>query len=145
LTREILHETWSFVEDVEAPNREQQVNRWFPDGVRCCKAAAAKFGISNVERVQQAPLSPRWYLVNETVDDDFVESVRKELPTQPWKPGMHASVAERIGVKPSRVYAAIQILVGRGVFLNQKDGVLYAPNGEVVGYDPERVARPPTA
>lgn len=33
----------------------------------------------------------------------------------------------------------IQILVGRGVFLDQLNGVLYGAKGEVVGFDPERV------
>ena len=90
-------------------------------------------------------MSPRWYLTNEVVDDDLVERVRKAMPAQAWKPGAHIQLAQGMGVRPSKVYAAIQILVGRGVFLNQKDGVLYGPDGEVVGYDPERVTRPPIA
>lgn len=96
LTKEMVHETWSFVEDVERDSRDQQVNRWFPNTDRCCRAAAEAFGIDSVERVGRQTKSWNWYLANDAVDDEFVERVRAELPAQPWKPGTHEDGSESV-------------------------------------------------
>ncbi|MCL1038217.1 hypothetical protein L2750_13785 [Shewanella submarina] len=59
------------------------------------------------------------------IDDVFVENVKVELPDQPWQQGIHKVVANKLGVSHTSVQKAIQVLVLRGDFKEQKDGVLY--------------------
>ena len=59
------------------------------------------------------------------ITDDFLEIVKQELPKQPWPGGIHRTVAERLGCKPSKVYRSIDILIADGTFKNQVNGILY--------------------
>lgn len=59
------------------------------------------------------------------IDDDFIEKVKASLPEQPWPQGTHKTVANKFNVSHTSVQKAIQALVLRGDFKEQKDGVLY--------------------
>lgn len=59
------------------------------------------------------------------ITEDFLEIVKQELPKQPWPGGIHRTVAERLGCKPSKVYRSIDILIADGTFKNQVNGILY--------------------
>lgn len=64
-------------------------------------------------------------LVDYEITEDFLEIVKQELPKQPWPGGIHRTVAERLGCKPSKVYRSIDILIADGTFKNQVNGILY--------------------
>lgn len=66
------------------------------------------------------------------------KALREALPPQPWRPGVHAAVAKELDVKPQRVSNAIQILVSRGTFMQQRDGVVYDSAGNEVARDATR-------
>ncbi|XXQ53600.1 AIPR family protein [Xenophilus aerolatus] len=68
-------------------------------------------------------------------DETFIDQVAKALPPQPWRPGMHVQVARELGAKPYRVWNAIQILISRGVFMRQHDGVVYDASGNEIARD----------
>lgn len=74
----------------------------------------------------------------QTENEDFLELVRNELPPQPWKPGIHAQVAEKIMVRPLRVTKAIRTLISRNVLLQQRDGVVFDRDGKEVARDESR-------
>jgi len=71
--------------------------------------------------------------------EDFLTSIKDALPPQPWKPGVHIRTAEALGVKPNRVSNAIQTLISRGIFLQQRDGIVFDRDGHEVARDKSRV------
>jgi hypothetical protein len=67
------------------------------------------------------------------ITPDVIENVRRLLPTQPWPSGIHKSIAEQLGLSARVVSKSINILIGRGDFLNQVHGQVVPPaakNGE---------------
>jgi AIPR protein len=73
------------------------------------------------------------------VTNDFVESVRAALPPQPWKPGTRQLICSQLHCSSAEFTVAVDRLIETGSFLRQKHGVLFDPEGNVVGFDPERV------
>lgn len=144
LTREMLRETWESVKDVH-----RQDGRRHDDGVpaqeSACVEASKHFGLAGIEQVGRRKLpdfSVR-YRPGPVVSEAFIELVNKTLPAQPWKPGIHAQVAEQLKAKVSRVSAAIKVLIARGTRLSQRDGVVYDKDGNVVAVDEERFQQAP--
>lgn len=70
--------------------------------------------------------------------EDFLLEVSGLLPPQPWKPRIHVKVADALSAKPDRVSNAIQILIARGVWLQQRDGVVFDKDGNEVARDESR-------
>lgn len=54
----------------------------------------------------------------------FLEQVYMLMPPQPWPPGAHREVAEKLGCTPSQVNKATRALIKEGRFQNQIDGQL---------------------
>jgi hypothetical protein len=71
-------------------------------------------------------------------DEAFLAQLTKLLPPQPWKPGVHVAAAFQLGVKPRRVTNAIQLLIARGTYMQQRDGVVYDRDGKEVARDAGR-------
>ncbi len=69
------------------------------------------------------------------ITDDFVMDVKKVLPSQPWKPGMHREIARKLNVHPTCVCDAIDILIERGEAYKQKDGIVYGNDGRAILVD----------
>jgi len=53
-----------------------------------------------------------------------LELIQKALPPQPWPTGIHKTVAQQLGLSASAVSYAIQVLISRGVFSHQINGVV---------------------
>lgn len=71
-------------------------------------------------------------------DEAFLSDVMRLVPPQPWKPGVHTAVATELGVKPQRVSNALQILIARGTYMTQRDGIVYDREGNEVARDSSR-------
>jgi hypothetical protein len=56
--------------------------------------------------------------------EEFVSLIADMLPPQPWPTGIHREIAEKLEVSSRRVTSAIELLIGRGVFKPQVDGVV---------------------
>jgi hypothetical protein len=82
----------------------------------------------------RAPKSPE--------PEEFLKAVSDALPPQPWKPGVHMDVAQQLKVKPFRVTKAIQTLIARGVWMQQRDGVVFDQLGNEVMRDEARSPKP---
>lgn len=84
--------------------------------------------------------SPRQIASRPPRDDDeaFLSQVKDLLPQQPWKPGVHVVTAKALGVKPQRVWNAIQLLVARGAYMQQRDGIVYDSDGKEIARDSSR-------
>lgn len=71
--------------------------------------------------------------------EDFINKVKALLPPQPWKPGIHKSICDKLKCNNSMYSAAVDALVEDGYFYHQKDGILYDREGNVFSYDKDRV------
>lgn len=69
----------------------------------------------------------------------FLNNVKELLPPQPWPPFMQKELIKKLGCTAKEYFDAVNLLIKRGDFYRQKDGVLYDKNGKVVGYDENRV------
>jgi len=93
-----------------------------------------------VERATFAPpVSKSREDIKRSITAEFVERVRACLPGQPWKPGLDREVSERLGCSREEYFVAVDQLIEDGVFLRQRDGVLYDLDGNVVDFDRDRV------
>lgn len=68
-----------------------------------------------IQKIKQNPIH---------IEEDTLELIRQELPKQPWETGIHKKVAEKLGLKNKIVKTAIRVLINRGFFLQQIDGIL---------------------
>ena len=73
------------------------------------------------------------------VTAEFIGNVKALLPPQPWKPGIHKKICEKLNCDNYMYSAAVEALIEDGYFYQQKDGVLYDREGNVVSFDKERV------
>lgn len=67
-----------------------------------------------------------------SLSDDFILKVYNLLPAQPWPMGIHRTIAKQLGCDNTSVWDAIEILIEEGKVLNQKDGILYDSEGNIV-------------
>ena len=108
-----------------------------------CMNLAARRSISDVKGLTIGGpklLGPTRLRTQPTVvTAEFVSEVKKLLPPQPWKPGIHKALLDKLGCGSSSYSAAVENLIEEGSFFRQKDGVLYDNEGNVVGFDADRV------
>ena len=62
------------------------------------------------------------------------------MSPQPWKPNEHKRVAKELKLKQKLVFQAIDVLIAAGEFYEQKDGVVYDRDGNVLMVDESRVS-----
>lgn len=62
-----------------------------------------------------------------SLDEDFLLLVQEALPPQPWPKQVTQHVASQLSVSTAQVKKAINMLIKRGVFKHQVNGVLYVP------------------
>jgi hypothetical protein len=118
----------------------------FKTTVDACKHFAAARGIKGVETLisDRLKILPRQstskqQLSKVVITDEFIEEVKAAVPPQPWKPGLHQKMIAKLKCSKAEYSVAINRLIEDGIFLRQKNGVLYDAEGNVVSFDPERV------
>jgi predicted Zn finger-like uncharacterized protein len=67
---------------------------------------------------------------SEEVNEKIIESVRKEMPAQPWPKSAHKEVAMKLGLSEKTVRSVITHLIKSGVFYPQMEGKVYVPRVE---------------
>lgn len=140
---DLIRSTWAMV-----PASQYRSGKSKGEVCNICQHFAEKAGISDIERIRGSGNVVREHnleffrrkYVAVVVSEDFIERVFAALPPQPWKPGLHSVLSARLGCSIKEYFAAVEKLIESGRVLRQRDGVLYAPDGSVQGYDPERVA-----
>jgi hypothetical protein len=80
------------------------------------------------------PTSPK-----KEVTMEFALKVNEILPDQPWKPGVHKEIISKLSCTNSEYFDAVKLLIEEGERYNQKDGVVYDEEGNVLIIDEERV------
>jgi hypothetical protein len=98
----------------------------------CCEEAARRYDIAGVDKLERLDKSVPSPTDLKPLPADFVQSVDAELPSQPWKPGIHHEIAAKLHRRPSEVNKAIQQLIAERKRSPQKDGVVYDFDGKTV-------------
>lgn len=58
------------------------------------------------------------------IEEETIELIRQLLPEQPWAKGTHKIIADELGLSTKIVTTTIQVLIKRGFFKQQIDGIL---------------------
>lgn len=142
-----LRKSWQLMESLNTdPKHKIEIkNNYF---IKLCVKAKADWGIKGIERIINGT-QPNFKYNNKNdshvekakvkVTMDFAMKVNEILPPQPWKPGIHKEIAEKLSCTISEYFDAVQILIEEGIRHQQKDGVVYDENGNVLLIDKERV------
>ena len=136
LTPALLDDTVATIST--ARPRGRQGNGWSKAAIhKAGKAVEERYGINGLD--DWSPIGLGDGRERAPVDLDFAMMVDRHLPGQPWKPGTHRRIAERLGCSIRRCQEAIQFLIEQRVRNRQTNGVVYDPEGNIVDYDRERV------
>lgn len=120
-----------------------------PDYKSTCQKVANHFAIDGLITWLQSGRIPLYNQASEAfepevlektdITQDFIDQVDNLLPKQPWKPGIHRAIMEKLNCSKKEYFAATYQLIKTGRRYKQKDGVLYNQEGEVISYDADRV------
>ena len=136
LTDDLLRSSWDLIQSLAGYRMKVKRGRGARLVLEVCHAAAIEYDLTGVEAVEKYPSSSRPQI--RTLTASFIDRVNKALPEQPWKPGIHKTIAKSLRCSSNKVYEAIQQLVSSGTRHFQMDGIVYGPNGEVIAVDEER-------
>ena len=124
----------------KARRRRRRDGRWAQEQVyKAAKVMQDGHGIEGLDDWWATVLDDNFAWKPSSVDLDFAMMVDRLLPKQPWKPGVHRVVAEKLGCTNGACHEAIQFLIEQGIRSQQKDGVVYDSEGNIIDYDEERV------
>jgi hypothetical protein len=130
-------EVWEIIQEVPT-GRPGKLR--YRQNIQCCERAAARFGLTGVREVGSRALPSISPLdMDVMLSAEFVERVNAALPDQPWKPGVHLVVSEKLDARSKNVSRAIQKLIVEGKRFQQKNGVVYSSDGTPLKIDPDRV------
>jgi hypothetical protein len=142
LTDTFMDECWALVKQAVGALGSSKVSE--PQIMKMAEACQSVWGVSGhpTDGKRELPLRTSTQSQSKkglTVEDDtFLQAVSVLLPPQPWKPGIHARVAAELSVKPYRVSNAIQLLIARGDWMQQRDGIVFDKKGNEVARDESR-------
>jgi hypothetical protein len=146
-TKELIVSTWEFFVSVKPDSISG--NGWRKKSlyIDLCKEASTQFSLNGLERIMntirfQESGPSKWESGSKDeikVSMDFALKVHELLPPQPWKPGGQYPVIKELKCSSREYSQAVSLLVEEGLRNNQKDGVVYDQEGNVLCFDPERV------
>jgi hypothetical protein len=140
ITRELVEAIWRELEGRSANGKPMRIWASRKNVIDACRDFADGKGISGMQSLlSKLELGLMEKPISTAISDEFIESVRTALPVQPWKPGTRQAVVRQLQCSQAEFSAAVDRLIEDGAFLRQKDGVLYDAEGNVAGFDPERV------
>jgi hypothetical protein len=142
-----LQKSWDFLntEQINSISKAKIKRSYF---VTLCQNASEEWGTKGMERITKGvtpnlsfnnkkgtfPTSPK-----KEVTMEFALKVNEILPDQPWKPGVHKEIISKLSCTNSEYFDAVKLLIEEGERYNQKDGVVYDEEGNVLIIDEERV------
>jgi hypothetical protein len=135
---QVLAEVWSLI-DPDRPRRKNNLGYL----IELCEKAETLWKINGIERIKKVkPLSVsrgKKIKPKRELSRNFIDQVNMLLPPQPWKPGLHNEVTQKLDCTKSDYFAAVEILIEEGLRNRQKDGVVYDSEGNIIIFDEERV------
>lgn len=143
ITQPEVERVWRELNQQATTNTRMAGWTLFRNILNACEKSAEKHGLKDVKSLSARSLVTTTSVIQDRpskpVTDEFIACVKVLLPAQPWKPGLHRKIAKQLKCEISAYFAAVERLIEDGLFLRQRDGVLYDADGNVVSYDPDRV------
>ncbi|HSQ57390.1 MAG TPA: hypothetical protein VLM40_16835, partial [Gemmata sp.] len=147
ITLSMVEEIWELILAQPGPTRIADGGRKPSFILRCCEQAAIAFHIANPEVIgrqslptEDCPLGQkRIERLTVILTPELIDRIDAALPAQPWKPGIHRIVAQKLGCAKVEVSAAISKLVEQGRRNRQLNGVVYDADGKIIAVDRDRV------
>lgn len=90
-----------------------------------------KFNINDVDSISKRE-NLFIHKPSNIIPRDVLKAVQKALPAQPWPSGNFFRVVEETGIDVEQVSGAIGLLIKKGVFNKQKDGIVYDNKGQII-------------
>ena len=110
-----------------------------------CEKAIENWDIAGIERIINGiPIDIKYKKKKEKIErkaitKNFAMEVHELLPVQPWKPGIHKEIVEKLNCTNAEYFDAVKILINEGLRFKQKDGVVYDDDGNIITFDKDRV------
>lgn len=103
------------------------------------KECSIKYSIKNYEsflktfnpQKQTKNLDPPVCKAPLYISKEIIEKIKHSAPNQPWSKGMSHELSKQLNIDYSIVKKAISILISRGVFKQQINGILYNKDGSI--------------
>lgn len=135
LTDAFMDECWSCITLIPGRQKSSKISDTIM--VKLAETVSSTWGVagalSDGKREIQRPVKVAAPAHVES--EEFLLSVYHALPSQPWKSGVHITVAKLLEDNPSRVSKAIKVLISRGTVMNQINGVVFDENGNEIARD----------
>ena len=134
-----------FIWEGRKPGPKSNLSKKSSFATEVCRSYAQKIGILGVEhwiahgRITVSDPRRQFRKDKKPVAMEFALKVNELLPPQPWKPGMEKEIVKVLGCTLGQYFAATSLLIDEGIRNNQKDGVVYDQDGNVLSFDVERV------
>jgi len=145
--KEELNKTWPLVKDIEpASSYRSKTNKSY--FIALCTQAETEWEIKGIERITKGKVpnlknvirsKPIKNVRRKEITIEFALLVNELLPEQPWKPGVHLEIINKLECTKSEYFDAVKLLIEEGHRNVQKDGVVYNENGDVITFDRDRV------
>ena len=108
--------------------------------IQVCDYFHEKYNISGIDFIKNSKGIPTSLEYEEIeVSEEFVAKVKSLLPPQPWKVGIHAEIGLKTNSSKQKVRKAIEVLIKRGEVHNQKNGIVFDEDGNILCIDETRV------
>ena len=108
--------SWAKILRIQVPNQDvEQMHSWFSEEWR--QFIAARWDEFKTNGLDSDP-----------IDENILSATKELLPPQPWLPGVHRDIADKLGITSTQASKYIKELIRRGDFLEQIDGQLSLSN-----------------
>jgi hypothetical protein len=119
---------------VECPSCGEKTNIFldnFPasSAISVCKSCKVTYRIvRTIDGVEIKAIVPAQPIrKKDPLSEEVIEQVRLKMPPQPWPTGVHRKIAEQLNLPAPLVTRAISVLIHKGIFKPQIDGIVYTP------------------
>lgn len=143
ISSDSVRQVWLFLRGFRADESKHALWNGRDEILRVCREFALDRGLTGY-----GCLEKKWAVgadsgdvskIRQPVSEEFLALLKDAVPKQPWKPGSHREVISHLRCSSNQYFSGINRLIEDGVLLRQKDGVLYDKEGNVAGFDEERV------
>lgn len=128
LTDELIIDTFQQIILIE---REYRNMKKKVSVLRVCEEFAKNNKINDIDKIVNR-FNPFTENKQYVLTEEFIKKVKENLPSQPWPIGTHTKVAKLLNEFTPKVSQAIYELIKRGDFYEQKNGVLYDTEGNII-------------
>lgn len=127
----VLDGIYSFPDIYKMNNKENRRSKLFINQLieYCAQALGIKF---KKDILLDKYKKDKYEVKKKGITEELLKKVRKLLPVQPWPNGIHKNIATTLNEPNWKIYEAIDMLIDRGEYFEQVNGVLYDIHGHVI-------------